>query len=74
MTSTLYLCERPGAPVASIPLDKVKGAVGLKLVRGDGVVRYDFRGGPTTINPGQADGEPVITSQIEGHDDYLLAN
>lgn len=74
MTCTLYTQKQKGGGIASIPLANVKSASGLKLVRGQRIEEYDFRGRPIGIIPLPSDGEPVITLQIEGRDDYLLAN
>ncbi|SRR6266851_434801 len=66
MTGILFICERPGAGVASIPLGKIKYASRLKLARGGRVEEHDLKGrSPSTVNPVHPDGDPVITVQIE---------
>jgi hypothetical protein len=61
------------AGVACIPLAEIKDATALKLARGQRLERYPFRRGSGEITPVAADGEPVITLEVEGRDDYLLA-
>jgi hypothetical protein len=66
MTDVLYVCERPGAGVVSIPLRQIKNAFGLKLIHGGRVEEHDLKGySASTVVPGSPDGDPVITIQIE---------
>jgi hypothetical protein len=66
MTGTLFICERPGAGVAWIPLRQIKNAFRLKLTHGGRVEEHDLKGhGASTVVPGRPDGDPVITMQIE---------
>ena|SRR5438132_5020741 len=74
MTCKLYVkVELPGAAVVSIPLYKVKRTTGLKFACGQWVEQHIW-GGAITIDPLPDDGDPVITLQIEGRGDYLLAD
>lgn len=74
MTAILYLHERAGGGVASIPLDQVNGVAGLKLVRGQHVERYSFWGKLNECNTAPMDGDPEITLEIEDGDDYPVAH
>ncbi len=75
MSGILYIRERTSVGVVAIPLNRVRGATGLKMVRGKHVEEYDFTGrNPVTVIPLRIGGDPVITLQVEGHDDYLLAD
>jgi hypothetical protein len=73
MPHILFVHEHPGRGIASIPLGQVKGALGLTLVRGQRVERYDLRGRPANIRAVAPDGEPVINLEIEGREDYPVA-
>jgi hypothetical protein len=65
MTGTIYVCdERPGGGVSAIPLNRVKGATGLKVVRGERVERYPFRGQPS-VTAKKPSGDPIITLLID---------
>jgi hypothetical protein len=78
MTDILFICERPGAGVALIPLHQVKNALRLKLTLGGRVEEHDLKGYGATVTPGHRDGDPEITIQIEEPGqpvrDYPLAN
>lgn len=73
MPHTLFVHDGRGRGIASIPLGQVKGALGLTLVRGQRVERYDLRGRPSTITPVAPGGEPGIVFEIVGREDYLVA-
>jgi hypothetical protein len=75
MSGILYTRERTSVGVVVIPLDRVRGATKLKMVRGEHVEEYDFTGrNPGTVIPLRIGGDPVITLQVEGQDDYLVAD
>src|ERR1700730_18357804 len=66
MAGILFIWERPGAGVLSIPLEQIKYASRLELARGRRDDEYDLKGRrPTTVHPTPPDGDPVITIQIE---------
>ena len=73
MPHILFVHEHPGRGIASIPLGQVKGALGLTLVRGQRVERYDLWGRPANIRAVAPDGEPVINLEIGGREDYPVA-
>jgi hypothetical protein len=79
MAGILFICERSGGGVASIPLRQIKNAFRLKLIHGGRVEEHDLKGhSASTVVPGRPDGDPVITIQIEEPGqpvrDYPLAN